>query len=326
MKRRQFMTLLGGAAAWPLAARAQQAAVPVIGFLSSGSASPFERYTAGFRDGLKSTGYVVGQNVAIEPRWADGQYDRLPALAADLVRRQVAVIAATGGAPAIGAALAATKAIPIVFSSGGDPVKLGFVASINRPGGNATGVNIFVAQMEGKRLGLLRELVTGAVSFVVLLNPTNPNAEGQLRDVQEGARVVGAELQTLYASSEAEIDAAFAKMAQQHTKALLVGSDPFLNSRRDLIIALAARHRIPAMYEQREFALAGGLMSYGTNLVDSYRQIGIYTGRILKGEKPADLPVMQATKFEFVINAKTAKSLDVKISDNLLSLADEVIE
>jgi putative tryptophan/tyrosine transport system substrate-binding protein len=213
-----------------------------------------------------------------------------------------------------------------VFSSGGDPVKLGFVASINRPGGNATGVNIFVAQMEGKRLGLLRELVTGAVSFVVLLNPTNPNAEVQSRDVQEGARVVGAELQTLYASSEAEIDAAFAKMAQQHTKALLVGSDPFLNSRRDLIIALAARHRIPAMYEQREFALAGGLMSYGTNLVDSYRQIGIYTGRILKGEKPADLPVMQATKFEFVINAKTAKSLDVKISDNLLSLADEVIE
>jgi putative tryptophan/tyrosine transport system substrate-binding protein len=324
--RREFITLLGGAAvAWPLAARAQQPAIPVVGFLSSASAAPFERFVAGFKDGLKSTGHIVGQNVAIEYRWADGQYDRLPALAAELVRLQVAAIT-VGGAPTIIAAMAATKTIPIVFSSGGDPVKLGFVASLNRPGGNVTGINIFVAEIEGKRLGLLRELVPGAVSLAVLLNPNNPNAEGQSRGVQQAARVMGLQTQTLYARSEGEIDTAFATMAQQRAEALLVGSDPFFNSRRDLVVALTARHRIPAMYELREFALAGGLMSYGTNLVDGYRQVGIYTGRILKGEKPSDLPVLQATKFEFVINIKTAKALGVKISDNLLSIADEVIE
>jgi putative tryptophan/tyrosine transport system substrate-binding protein len=327
IRRREFITLLGGAAAaWPLAARAQQAAMPVIGYLSGGSPGPFAHFAAAFREGLQEGGYIEGQNVAIEYRWAEGQYDRLPSLAGDLVRRPVAAIAATGGYAAARAAMAATATIPIVFSSGSDPVKMGLVASLSRPGGNATGVHLFIGALDPKKLGLLRELVPQAAMVGALLNPSVEDFQARLAGVQDAGRTVGQQIHIVHASTERELDTAFAELSQLRAGALVVGADPFFNSRRDQIVGLAARYAIPAIYESREYALAGGLMSYGTSLTAGYHQVGVYTARILKGAKPTDLPVLQSTKFQFVINLKTAKALGVKISDNLLSLADEVIE
>jgi putative ABC transport system substrate-binding protein len=325
VKRRQFITLLGGAAAWPLAARAQQSAMPVIGFLHSASPGPFTRLLAAFRNGLNDNGYVEGRNVAIQFRWAEGQYDRLPALATDLVSRQVAVITAMGP-PAALAAKAATTTIPVVFTTGDDPVKVGLVPSLNRPGGNVTGINVLTGVMEGKRLGLLTEMVPGVGLIAVMVNSTSPQTEVSAKEIQTAATAVGRQVIILNANNERSLDAAFTAIMERRAGALLVGSDIFFNSRRDQIVNLAARNKLPAIYEVREFVDAGGLMSYGTNLADIYRQAGNYTGKILKGAKPAELPIMQSTKFEFVINVKTAKELGIKISDNLLSLADEVIE
>ena len=326
MRRREFITLVGGAATWPVAARAQQPAMPVIGFLNSTSPTAWAHLVAAFRQGLSEMGYVEHRSVGIEWRWAEGRYEQLPALAADLVRRQVAVIVSTGGLNSIFAAKAATTDIPIVFTTGTDPVKDGLVASLNRPDGNITGVHMFVSQMEGKRLGLLHELVPTAALIGVLLNPTRLPAERQLKDVQEAARAIGQQIHIVHASSERDLATAFMTLAQLRAGALLVGADPFFNSRRDVIVELAARHAIPAIYEQREFVVAGGLMSYGTSLPDGYRQAGIYTGRILKGAKPADLPVFQSSRFEFVINLKTAKALGIEVPPNLSARADEVIE
>jgi putative ABC transport system substrate-binding protein len=324
--RRKFLATLGGAAAaWPLAARAQQA-TPVIGFLSAASPGPFAHLVAAFRQGLQEIGYTEGQNVTIEYRWAQGQYDRLPLMAADLAGRPVAVIAATGGSIAARAAQAATATIPIVFSSGADPVKVGLVASLSRPGGNVTEVHVFIGALDPKKLGLLRELAPQATLVGVLLNPNVEDFQIRLADVQEAARTVNQQIHILYASTEGELNTAFAALSKMRVGALVVSGDAFFNSRRDQIVALAARYAIPAIYEGREYAVAGGLMSYGTSLSESYRQVGVYTGRILKGAKPADLPVFQLTKFQFVLNLGTAKALGVKISDNLLSLADEVIE
>ena len=318
LKRREFITLLGGAAAaWPLAARAQQPAMPVVGFLNSTSAASWSRLVESFRRGLGETGFVEGQNVAIEFRWAEGQYDRLPALAADLVRRRVAVIVATGGDASGRAAKAATVTIPIVFTSGADPVREGLVASFNRPGGNATGVNVLLNAMDGKRLGLLREMVPTAALIAVLLNPALPTFDGQLNDVQAAARSVGQQLHMLRASNDGEIDAAFAAAADLRAGALLVAADPFFYSRRERLVGLALHHAIPAIYELREYAAAGGLMSYGISLAEAYRLVGVYTGRILKGDKPADLPVLQPTKFELVINLKTAKALGLEVPPTL---------
>jgi len=325
MRRRAFISLLGGAAAaWPLAARAQQAAMPVIGFLD-GQSFDLHLLTA-FRQALKDAGYIEGRNVAIYFRSADGQTDRLVTLAGDIIGRRVAVIVTTGGGAAALAAYAATTTIPIVFVNGVDPVSSGLVVSLNRPGGNATGVYIFQQVLEGKRLGLLRELVPSAASIAVLLNPTNANFQTQLRGVQDAARDLGQQVSILSANTEREIDVAFATVAQSGARALLVGSDPFFSSERDQVIALAARYAIPAIYEGREFATAGGLASYGTSLADAYRQAALYAGRILKGEKPADLPIVQPTKFEFVINMKTAKTLGLDVSPGLAASADEIVE
>ena len=326
MRRRAFLAAVGSAAAWPLAARAQQPTMPVVGFLNSTSPAPWAYLVAAFRRGLGDAGYVEDRNVAIEYRWAEGQYDRLPVLAADLVRRQVAVIVATGGSSSGLAAKAATSTIPIVFTSG-DPVRGGLVASLSRPGGNATGVVVTVGTaMEGKRLGLLREMVPTATLIAVLLNPGTLIFETQLNDVQEAARAVGQHIHILHANSEREVDTAFAKMVEVRAGALLVAADPIIFGQRDRLVALAARHAVPAIYELREYAVVGGLMSYGTNLVDAYHLVGIYTGRVLKGEKPADLPVVQSTRFEFVINLKTAKALGLTVPPTLLARADEVIE
>jgi putative ABC transport system substrate-binding protein len=327
MRRREFIAFVGcTAAAWPLASRAEQSPMPVIGFLNSASPQPFANYVAGFRAGLKQTGYVDGQNVTIEFRWAEGHYDRLPEMAADLVRRKVAVLVATGGGPSITAAKTSTTTIPIVFTLGSDPVRLGFVTSLSRPGGNITGVNLFVVAMESKRLGLLRALVPGVQLIAVLLNPNLQTYTQQKSDVEEAAHAIGQQIHLLSASNESEIDAAFATAVKLRAGAMLVSGDPFFNSQHDKIIALAARHAIPAIYEQREHALAGGLMSYGTNLSEGYRQAGVYAGRILKGEEPGNLPVVQASKFELVINLKTAKALGIEVPPNLSAEADEIIE
>jgi len=320
MRRRKFITLLGGAIAWPLVARAQQSAMPVIGFLD-GQSFDLHLMTA-FRQALKDAGYIEGRNVAIYFRSADGQTDRLVTLAGDIVGRRVAVIVTTGGGAAALAAYAATTTIPIVFVSGVDPVTSGLVMSLNRPGSNATGVYIFQQVLEGKRLALLHGLVPAAALIAVLLNPTNANFQTQLRGVQDAARKVS----ILSASTERDIDVAFATVTESGAGALLVGSDPFFNSERDRVVALAARHAIPAIYEGREFATAGGLASYGTSLADAYRQAGIYAGLILRGEKPADLPIVQPTKFEFVINLKTAKALGLHVPPGLSSSADGIIE
>jgi putative tryptophan/tyrosine transport system substrate-binding protein len=326
VRRREFITLLGGAAAtWPVAARGQKPGVPVVGFLHVRSPDNSMPQVAGFRRGLAENGRVEGQNVTVEYRWARGQYDQLPAMAAELVRQPVAVLIVGTDAAAL-AAKAATSTIPIVFSVGSDPVKLGLVASFNRPGGNATGMNILTTTLEAKRLGLLHELVPYAANIGVLLHPGAPNAEGQSRDVKEAARAIGVQIQDLWASTDREIDAAFDTVAQQRIRALAVTANPFFDTRRDRILALASRHAVPAMYHFREYAADGGLMSYGIDLPEAYRHVGAYVGQILNGAKPADLPVIQPTKFEFVINLKTAKALGITVPNSMQLLADEVIE
>ena len=327
MQRRDFIKIVAGSAVVsPFAARAQQPTMPVVGFIRDGSADAATRFVAAFRKGLNEAGYVEGQNVSVEYHWLEGQYDRLPALMADLVRRRVAVIATPGNAPAI-AAKAATATIPIVFGVGGDPVQLGLVVSLARPGGNATGINFFNTEVVAKRLRLLHDLVPTAVRVAVLVNPANATtAESNLKEVQEAAPTLGLQIQILNASTINEIDTAFATLAREHPDALFVTGDAFFVSRRTQLATLTARDRIPATYSIRDQVAAGGLMSYGTDLADMFLQVGVYTGSILKGAKPADLPVLQTTKFEFVINRTTAKALGLTIPAGVLSIADEVIE
>jgi len=326
VKRREFISLLGGATAWPLAAGAQQGPLPVIGFLNGQSSRTWGPMVAAFNRGLTEAGYIEGHNVIIEYRWAEGQPDRLPALAAELVQRPVSVIVATGGNNAAIAAKAATSTIPIVFTSNDDPRKYGLVASLNRPGGNVTGVSWFSAELGPKRLALLHDLVPTATTVALLLNPNNAETARQPAELQDAARALGLQLVMLHASSVGDIEESFARIVQNRIGALVVAADSFLASRREQITTLAARHAVPAVYVNREMAGAGGLMSYGNSLADGYRRAGIYTARVLKGEKPADLPVDQATKFELIINLKTAKALHLEIPEKLLALADEVIE
>ena len=324
MRRRDLIKGIAGAAAWPLAAHAQQPAIPVVGFLNTRASGQDTHLLAAFRRGLNEAGYVEGQNVAVEYRFAEGRNDRLPGMAADLVRRKVAVIAANG--PAVVAAKAATTEIPIVFSVGLDPVASGLVASLNRPGGNLTGDTILFDEVGPKRLELMRELVPTANLVAVLINPTYPTAEAQWRDLQAAARTLGLEIRVLYASTERDFDTAFATLAQLRAGALVIGNDSFFNSRSKQLAALMVRHAVPTIFQTREFAVAGGLVSYGGSIKDSYRQVGVYTGRILKGEKPAELPVQQTTKVELIVNLKTAKALGVTVPLSLLGRADEVIE
>jgi putative tryptophan/tyrosine transport system substrate-binding protein len=335
IERRKFLATVGAAAAWPLAARAQQPTIPVVGFLNGASAWEYAYVVGAFRQGLKETGYVEGQNVAIEYRWAEGHYERLPTLVADLLSRHVTVIAAN--APAAVAAKAATTSIPVVFVTAADPVKIGFVASLNRPGGNLTGVALLSVELAPKKLQILHELVPTERTVGLLVNSTNPNAETQSRDLQVAAQSLGLRLHVLHANSESDFDKAFAAMAQLRVGALVIGTDGFLNSRSEQLAALAMRHGMPAIFQYREFTAAGGfqyreftaaggLMSYGTSLTDTYRQVGVYVGRILKGEKPADLPVEQATKVELIINLRTARALGLTVPPTLLARADEVIE
>jgi putative ABC transport system substrate-binding protein len=326
MRRREFITLFGGVAAWPLAARAQQPAMPVVGFLNSLERNDRPNLAAAFRRGLSEAGYAEGRNVTIEYRFAENQYDRLPALAADLVGRKVAVIAATGGGNSVLAAKASTTTIPIVFLTGGDPIQEGYVASLNRPGGNITGISWFGTQLGAKGLGLLHELLPNATVIALLTNPNLPEAARATSDAQEAARMLGRQLLVLNASAPSEIDTAFAALRQARAGALLVSGDPFFSSRRQQIVTLAARDAIPAMYFNRELVAEGGLMSYGNDVADAYRRAGVYVGRILNGASPADLPIDQATKFEFVINLKTAKALGLTIPPGVLAIADEVIE
>jgi len=327
VRRREFITLLGGAAAsWPLAARAQQPAMPVIGFLSARSPASGTFMTAAFRQGLSESGYVEGRNLRIEYRWAEGHHDRLAKLADDLVRREVAIIAAISGTPAALAAKAATTTIPIVFGNGGDPLTSGLVASISRPTGNMTGVTFYSVALAGKRLELIRALVPTALAIGFLVNRNNPAEESEIKDAEVAARAHGIGLHVLNITSEPDIDAAFTTLLEARANALLVGSDPVFVDLSSKLVELTARHAVPTVYYAREFAEAGGLMSYGSRQNDTYRQAGIYVGKILQGAKPSDLPVMQPTKFEFVINLKTAKALGLQIPDKLLALADEVIE
>jgi putative ABC transport system substrate-binding protein len=327
MRRREFITLLGGAAAaWPLAARAQQPTLPVIGWLNSGTAAGYVDRMATFREGLNEAGYTEGRNVAIEYRWAEIHIDRLPALAADLAHRQVSVIAATGSPAAALAAKSATTLIPIVFETGADPVQIGLVASLNRPGGNITGVTNFSAELGAKRLGLLRELVPSATVLAILVNPTRPGGDAQLAQEQEAAHALGLSVHILKATSDRDFDAVFQNLVELKAGALVISTDALFNDRRDQIVALARRYSVPTIYEFRQSVVAGGLMSYGAGDLDSYHQAGILVGRILKGEKPADLPVLQPTKFELVINMKTAKALGITIPPGVLAITDEVIE
>ena len=328
MRRRAFITLLGGAAAaWPLAARAQQPAVPVVGFLSGRSPGESASAVGAFRQGLGQTGYFEGKNFTIEYRWAEGQYDRLPVLAAELIRRQVAVIAATGGGEVAGlAAKAATNDIPIVFTAGGDPVELGLVASLNKRGGNVTGVTFTFAALGPKRLGLVRQLVPNATAIAILINPNYRPSLAEARDVEASGPSLALRINVLNASTESQIDTAFATIVQQRTDALIVGTDPFLLGQRDQLVRLAARHGVPTIYFTREFVDAGGLISYGPNIANGYRQAGTYVGRILNGEKPSDLPVLQPTHFVLFINLKAAKAFGIELPPTLLALAYEVIE
>ena len=328
MKRREFIALLGGAAAaWPLAARAQQAAMPVIGYLNAQALEGFtERLLRGFRQGLREAGYIEGENVAIEYRWAENQYDRLPTLANELVRRRVPVIVGVGALASVFAAKAATTTIPIVFVAPDDPVKLGLVASLARPDGNLTGVNFFSGELTAKRLEVLRELVPGVARVAILVNPANLTVDSTLRDVETAARAMGLQIKVFNASTSREIDTAFITFVREQPNALFVAQDSFFNVRRHQLANMAARHAVPMASASRDIAEVGGLMSYGTNIADAYRQVGIYTGRILKGAKPADLPVVQSTKFELVINHQTARMLGLEVPASLLARADEVIE
>jgi len=325
LKRREFISLLGGAAAWPLAARAQQP-MPVIGVLSPRSPAVDAALISVIRQGLTDTGFVEGRNVALDYRWADGQYDRVVTLAADLVQRKAAVIIAMGGEISAAAAKKVTSTVPIVFLVGSDPVRSGLVSSLNRPGGNITGASSFIFDLEPKRLGLMRELRPAAATIAILVNPNSPNAEMQVKDIQSAARNLGQEIDILTASTVREIDAAFAKLVRMRVHALLVAGDPVFFNRASQIVVLATRHAIPALYSRREFVAVGGLMSYGSTTEEGYRMAGVYAGRILKGEKPGDLPIQLPTKFEFVINLSTARALDIDVPDTLLARADEVIE